>query len=49
MLFGLTNAPATFQALINNMLCPCLDRFVCAYLDNIVIYLKTFKKHVKHV
>ena len=49
MLFGLTNAPASFQALINNTLCPCLDRFACAYLDDIVVYSKILREHIEHV
>ena len=50
MLFGLTNAPATFQALINTTLCKYLDIFVTAYLDNILIYTKgTLKEHIQEV
>jgi hypothetical protein len=49
MPFGLTNAPATFQALINDILREYLDEFVVAYLDDILIYSKTRKEHIKHV
>ena len=49
MPFGLTNAPATFQAYINNVLRKYLDVFVVVYLDDILVYSKTKKKHVKHV
>jgi transposase InsO family protein len=49
MPFGLTNAPATFQAMINNALRPHLDKFVVAYLDDILIYSKTEKEHIEHV
>ena len=50
MLFKLTNASATFQALINTTLCIYLGIFVVAYLDNILIYTKkTLGKHVKLV
>jgi Reverse transcriptase (RNA-dependent DNA polymerase) len=49
MPFGLANAPATFQALINNALRPYLDKFAVAYLDDILIYSKTEKEHVEHV
>jgi hypothetical protein len=38
MLFGLTNAPASFQQFINDVLWPYLDIFITAYLDNILIY-----------
>ena len=52
MLFGLTNALATFQAIINNILGKYLDNFVFAYLDNILIYsddLDTYKHHIRRV
>ena len=49
MLFGLTNAPATFQSLINSVLREYLDIFVVAYLDNILIYFKMEKEYKQHV
>ena len=49
MPFGLTNAPALFQALINDTLRLCLNRFACAYLDDIVVYSRTLKKHIQNV
>ena len=50
MSFGLTNAPATFQALINTTLCKYLDIFVTAYLDDILIYTKnSLKEHIQAV
>ncbi|GLI61116.1 hypothetical protein VaNZ11_003369 [Volvox africanus] len=33
--FGLTNAPATFQAVMDRMFRPYIDRFVICYLDTI--------------
>ena len=48
--FGLTNAPATFQTLINTTLCKYLDIFITAYLDDILIYTKsTLKEHIQEV
>ena len=49
MPMGLTNAPASFQALINNTLRPYLDDFCVAYLDNILIYSKNQEDHDKHI
>ncbi len=49
MPFGLTNAPATCQEMINDALRQYLDRFVIAYLDDIMIYSKTLEEHISHV
>ena len=49
MPFGLTNAPASFQNFINDVLCPFLDLFVTAYLDDILIFSSTLKEHKQHV
>jgi hypothetical protein len=49
MLFRLTNAPATCQALINNILQEYLDIFIIAYLDNILIFSKSKVKHIDHI
>ena len=47
--FGLTNAPATFQRLIQNILQKYLNKFVIAYLDGILIFSKTVEEHKDHV
>lgn len=47
---GLTNAPATFQRLINATLYEKLDRTVLAYLDDILIYTNGSKEdHIREV
>ena len=40
MLFGLSNAPASFQGYINKMLAKKLDVFVIFYFNDILIYIK---------
>ncbi|GBG76421.1 hypothetical protein CBR_g22169 [Chara braunii] len=49
MPFGLTNAPATFQCLMDKVLRHQLNRFVVVYLDDILIFSKSMKEHVKHL
>ena len=49
MLFGLTNAPATFCNLMNEVLFDFLDSFVVVYLDDIVIYNPTLEDHLEHL
>jgi len=49
MPFGLKNAPATFQRLINNMLREYLDDFAITYLDDILIYSDDLEMHRSHV
>jgi hypothetical protein len=47
--FGLTNAPATFQARINKILQPFLNIYYTVYIDDILIYSDNLKEHHKHV
>ncbi|GBG77921.1 hypothetical protein CBR_g25852 [Chara braunii] len=47
--FGLTNAPATFQRCINDLFRPWLDKFVVAYLDDILVFSKTLQEHQGHL
>jgi hypothetical protein len=49
MPFGLSNAPATFQARINEVLRPFLDIFCTAYIDDILIYSDDLTSHRNHV
>ena len=48
MPFGMKSAPATFQRMINKVLSG-LDTFSGAYLDDILIYSKTFEDHLVHL
>ena len=49
MPFGLTNTPAAFQRLMNNIFSDLLDICVLVYLDNILIYSDTLEEHHCHI
>jgi len=49
MPFDLTNAPAVFQLLMNNVLRDMLNCFVFVSLDNIIVFIKFLEENVHHV
>ncbi len=49
MLFELTNESTFYQHYMNNVLFEYLYQFCQIYLDDIIIYSKTLKKHKQHV
>ncbi|GJR02239.1 putative reverse transcriptase domain-containing protein [Tanacetum coccineum] len=49
MSFGLTNAPAVFMDLMNRVCKPYLDKFVIAFIDDILIYSKSKEEHSEHL
>jgi hypothetical protein len=49
MPFGLCNAPVTFQRTMDKVLDGIKEKFVLVYLDDVIIYSKTFKEHMKHL
>jgi len=47
--FGLKNAPSSFMAMVNDILRPYLNKFVLAYLDDVLIFSKTKQEHLEHL
>jgi len=48
-LFGLYNTPTIFQNYINHILHNALNNYYTIYLNNILIFLKTRAKYIKHI
>ena len=49
MLFRITNAPANFMILMDNVFKSYLGKFVVVFLDDILIYSHTKEEHVDHL
>ena len=49
MPFGLCNAPATFQRLMDRVYKEIAWKFVVVYLDDTIVYSKTFNEHLIHL
>jgi hypothetical protein len=46
MFFGLTNSPATFQTMLNEIFQDLImEGVVCVYIDDILIYTRTLEEH----
>jgi hypothetical protein len=48
MSFGLTNASAMFQALMNDILQPILQKLVLVLFDDILIFSPSWVEHLPH-
>lgn len=49
MPYGVTNAPTTFQALINQVFQPFLRKFILVFFDDILTYNMSRRYHLQHL
>jgi hypothetical protein len=49
MPFGITNAPATFCTLMNDIFREWFDDFIVIYIDDILIYSGSLEEHAEHL
>ncbi|CAI7873506.1 unnamed protein product [Closterium sp. NIES-54] len=47
--FGLTNAPATFQGMMQSIFSDFIDKFLVVFIDDLLVYSRTREKHLKHL
>ena len=49
MPFGLCNAPAIFQRLMNKVFTTHIGDFILAYLDDILVFSRSIEEHWQHL
>ena len=49
MPFGLANAPASFQAMINGVFGDLVDKCIIPYLDVGLVFSNTMEEHLEHL
>ena len=49
MPLGIINGPPIFQRFMNNLFASVLWIFILVYIDDLIIYSKTFQDHLEHV
>ncbi|CAI7788782.1 unnamed protein product [Closterium sp. NIES-54] len=47
--FGLTNAPATFQGMMQSIFSDFIDKFLVVFIDDLLVYSRTREEHLKHL
>ena len=47
--FGVTNAPAQFMNLMNDLLHDYLDEFILIFLNDILIFSRSIEEHAEHL
>jgi hypothetical protein len=46
---GLSNSVSVFQRAMNSIFAPYIGKFVCVYLDDILVFSKTPEEHLEHL
>jgi hypothetical protein len=49
MPYGVTGGPATFQGIMNVLLEPLLRKCAVVFIDDILIYSKSWEEHLQHI